>query len=49
MERPLTASISIAQLRRRGWLRCIVGGGAMDLTIPAFIGLDVGLVVALDQ
>jgi hypothetical protein len=49
MARSIIVSISIAQVRRLGWLRCLVGGGCMYLTVPAFIVLNVTLVLALYQ
>lgn len=45
--RTTLVSISIAQIRIRGWPRCIVGGGTMYLSIPSFIVLNLTIVVGL--
>ncbi len=42
-------SLSIAQIRIHGWARCLVGGGTMYLSIPAFIVLNLSIVVLLFQ
>jgi len=49
MARSIIVSISIAQVKRLGWTRCLVGGGFMYLGMPAFIVLNLTLVVALYQ
>lgn len=45
----LLVSINVAHVRLHGWPRCIVGGGTMYLSIPAFVLLNLTLVVALLQ
>ncbi len=47
--RSVIVSISIAQVRQHGWPRCLVGGGTMYLSLPAFIVLNLTLVVVLLQ
>ncbi len=42
-------SLNIAQVRQHGWARCIVGGGSMYLSIPAFALLNLTLVMGLLQ
>lgn len=45
----LLVSISIAQVRQHGWARCLVGGGTMYLSLPAFVALNLTIVVGLLQ
>ncbi len=45
--RSALVSISISQIRTHGWARCLVGGGTMYLSIPAFVVLNLTVVVAL--